>query len=81
LLSRAVAAVASGEEERAALRGYQQERDRVAGPLFGPIDGLASYDWNLHAVRRLLLELSSAMSDEVEALGRWGRGDGGTMEA
>jgi flavin-dependent dehydrogenase len=81
LLSRAVAAIARGEEERAALLGYERERDRLAGPLFGPVDGLASYDWNLTAVRRLLLELSSAMSDEVEALGRWGRADGRTMVA
>jgi flavin-dependent dehydrogenase len=73
LLSRAVTAVAGGANEAEALRGYQERRDRLAGPLFGPVDGLASYEWDLPAVRRLLLELSSAMSDEVETVERWGR--------
>jgi flavin-dependent dehydrogenase len=68
LLARAVGVIAGGEDESAALRHYQARRDRVAGPLFGPIDGIASYDWTLSGVRRLLLELSSAMSDEVETL-------------
>jgi flavin-dependent dehydrogenase len=68
LLARAVVAMARGEDESVAMRDYQARRDQVAGPLFGPIDRLASYDWDLAAVRRVLLELSSAMSDEVETM-------------
>ena len=59
-------AVLSGDE--AALGRYEERRDRAAGPMFAAIDGIASYGWTLPAVRRLLMELSSAMSDEVETL-------------
>jgi len=50
------------------LARYEERRDRAAGPMFAAIDGIASYGWTLPAVRRLLMELSSAMSDEVETL-------------
>jgi 2-polyprenyl-6-methoxyphenol hydroxylase-like FAD-dependent oxidoreductase len=68
LLSQAVAAVLRGEDEVASYAGYQARRDRIAGPIFSAVDQLAGYRWDVPAVRRLLLELSSAMSDEVEAL-------------
>jgi 2-polyprenyl-6-methoxyphenol hydroxylase-like FAD-dependent oxidoreductase len=68
LLSHAVAAVVRGEEEVTAFSGYEARRDQIAGPLFSVVDQLAAYQWTIPTVRRLLLELSSAMSDEVEAL-------------
>jgi flavin-dependent dehydrogenase len=63
LLSQAV--LAGGDD---AMPGYQQARDRAAGPMFAAIDRIAGYGWTLPEVRRLLMELSSAMSDEVETL-------------
>jgi len=68
LLSQAVTAVLRGEDEVAAYSGYEARRDRIAGPLFSAADQLAAYRWTLPDVRRLLLQLSSAMSDEVEEL-------------
>jgi flavin-dependent dehydrogenase len=60
LLADAVVADAVGD--------FQVERDRLSLPLFAVVDELAGYDWDSAQVRRLLLSLSSAMSDEVEAL-------------
>ncbi len=68
LLSHAVAAVLRGEEEVTAFSHYEARRDRIAGPMFSAVDELASYQWTSTSVRRPLQELSSAMSDEVEAL-------------
>ncbi len=47
---------------------YQQERDRLSARLFQVTDRIAGCDWDERTLRRHLLELSSAMSDEVEAL-------------
>ena len=68
LLTNAVADVIDGADEARTLGAYQAQRDRIAGPMFGVVDQLATYGWNLATVRRLLVELSSAMSAEVEAL-------------
>jgi len=68
LLNDAVTAMLRGEDEVAALSGYEVRRDHIAGPMFSAVDQLASYRWTLPDVRRLLLQLSSAMSDEVEEL-------------
>jgi len=68
LLAHSVGALLTGEDEAAALAAYQMGRDRIAGPMFTPVDQLAGYQWTLPTVRQLLLEQSSAMNDEVEAL-------------
>jgi flavin-dependent dehydrogenase len=52
----------------AALRRFADERDRVVGPLFDAVDRIAGYRWDLAQLRRRLLELSSAMSEEVEVI-------------
>jgi hypothetical protein len=36
--------------------------------MYGTVDRLASHEWDLEEVRRLLRELSSVMADEVEAI-------------
>ena len=51
-----------------ALAGYQARRDALSGELFAATDALASYDWDVDEVTLLLRRLSSAMSDEVDAL-------------
>ncbi|HKE97399.1 MAG TPA: FAD-dependent monooxygenase [Actinomycetes bacterium] len=71
LLARAVGEIHGGTAtEAAALAAYQRTRDRLGGPLFTTVDRIASYRWDTDQLRRLLLQLSSAMSDQVEALGR-----------
>jgi flavin-dependent dehydrogenase len=56
-------AIAGGD-----LAAYQRERDRLSRRLFAVVDALAGYEWDTEEVRRLLLQLSSSMSEEVEAL-------------
>ena len=50
------------------LAGYQWTRDRLSLPMMRITDQIASYKWDLTGVRGLLRNLSSAMTDEVEAL-------------
>jgi 2-polyprenyl-6-methoxyphenol hydroxylase-like FAD-dependent oxidoreductase len=67
----AAAVVAGSASERAAavaLARYQAQRDRTAVAMHGTVDRLASHEWDLEEVRRLLRELSSVMADEVEAI-------------
>jgi 2-polyprenyl-6-methoxyphenol hydroxylase-like FAD-dependent oxidoreductase len=54
--------------EAVALARYQATRDRLSRRLFEATEAVASYDWNLHDVRPLLRQVSSAMSDEVDHL-------------
>jgi hypothetical protein len=48
-----------------ALAAYQATRDRLSERLFAVTDAIASFAWDLDEIRRLLLQLSDAMSDEV----------------
>lgn len=68
LLARAVARTGPGTDPMAGLAGFARERDRVLGRLFGPVDRAARYDWDVPQLRRHLLELSSAMTEEVELI-------------
>jgi 2-polyprenyl-6-methoxyphenol hydroxylase-like FAD-dependent oxidoreductase len=52
----------------AALHGYQQQRDAVSEPLFDAVERIASFAWDLHEVRTLLMALTSVVSDEVDLL-------------
>ena len=68
LLGRAIIAAAGGEApEAVALAAYQATRDRLSERLFAVTDAIASFAWDLDEIeiRRLLLQLSHAMSDEV----------------
>jgi 2-polyprenyl-6-methoxyphenol hydroxylase-like FAD-dependent oxidoreductase len=51
----------------AALARYQQQRDHLSLPLLVTADRLASYEWTMDEVRRLLRELSRGMQNEL----RW----------
>ncbi len=69
LLARAaVAGLDDGGQEAAELAGYQATRDRLSMPLFDTTDAIAGYGWDADAISALLLQLSSAMTDEVEAI-------------
>ena len=69
LLSQAVlSAPQRGAQQQSALAGYQATRDRLSLPMLQVTEGIASYQWDLTRIRTLLRSLSSAMTDEVEAL-------------
>ena len=69
LLARAVISAGGGcTLMDAALRGYQETRDRLSFPLFDVTDALASFTWTDDDIGALLLEMSSSMKDEVDAI-------------
>jgi flavin-dependent dehydrogenase len=69
LLARAtVAAVDDPRDELDALRAYQEARDRLSLPLFTTTDTIAQHRWGGDEIGALLLRLSSAMADEVDAI-------------
>jgi flavin-dependent dehydrogenase len=68
LLADAVDATDTGVPMGVALARYQATRDRLSMPLFTTVDAIARYDWDLTQIQRLLRHMSSAMTDEVEAL-------------
>jgi 2-polyprenyl-6-methoxyphenol hydroxylase-like FAD-dependent oxidoreductase len=59
-------AVAEGSNE--ALAGYQETRDALSAGLFEVTDEIASYAWDLSAVKQMHLVLSKEMNREVEHL-------------
>jgi 2-polyprenyl-6-methoxyphenol hydroxylase-like FAD-dependent oxidoreductase len=58
---------------QSAVGGYQQSRDRLSLPMLQTADEIASFTWAPERIRELLRALSSAMTDEVEALAVLGR--------
>jgi 2-polyprenyl-6-methoxyphenol hydroxylase-like FAD-dependent oxidoreductase len=69
LLARAVVAAATdSSEESEALAEYQAVRDRLSLPLFHVVDTIAAQRWSDDEIGGLLLQLSSAMADEVDAI-------------
>jgi hypothetical protein len=50
------------------LDGFAATRARVISATFDVVDRIASYTWDLARLRRHLLELSSAMSTELELI-------------
>jgi 2-polyprenyl-6-methoxyphenol hydroxylase-like FAD-dependent oxidoreductase len=69
LTGEILTALSGSVPEPVALARYQATRDRLSHRLFDATEALASYDWDLDQVRPLLRQVSSAMSDEVDALG------------
>jgi flavin-dependent dehydrogenase len=69
LLARAIVTSEPGEPDRAeALAEYQDTRDRLSTPLFDVVDVIATQRWTEGEIPDLLIQLSSAMAAEVEAL-------------
>jgi len=64
MLARSVAQSHEGD----ALGRYADDRDRVVGSFFDVVDRIAGYGWDLAQVRRYLLELSAAMSEEADVI-------------
>ena len=44
------------------------DRDRATGPMFDVVDRIAGYGWDSEEIRSHLLDLSSAMSAELELI-------------
>lgn len=71
LLARAVASSRAGTSSRVdALIDYQETRDRLSTPIFEVTDTIASHRWTVDEIPDLLLRLSAAMTDEVDAIDR-----------
>jgi 2-polyprenyl-6-methoxyphenol hydroxylase-like FAD-dependent oxidoreductase len=69
LLARGViAVVVDGAAEDDALAGYQTTRDALSAALFDVMDVIAGHRWTDDEIADLLLQLSAAMADEVDAL-------------
>ncbi|MGD2071458.1 MAG: FAD-dependent monooxygenase, partial [Gemmatimonadota bacterium] len=66
LLARAIV---GGTE--ADLAGYQETRDAIAEGLFQVTDEIASFQWDLPAVKEMHLRLSEEMKGEVAAMAAW----------
>ena len=56
--------------EEAVFGGYRDTRDRLSHRLHQATEAVARYDWTMDTVRGLLIEMSRAMNDEVDALVR-----------
>jgi len=69
LLARAIVAVVrDGADEHDALAGYQSTRDALSAALFNVTDMIAGHRWTDAEIPDLLLDLNSAMGDELEEL-------------
>jgi 2-polyprenyl-6-methoxyphenol hydroxylase-like FAD-dependent oxidoreductase len=69
LLARAVlAAPRPGPAQTAALAEFAAVRDALSLPMLRIVERIASHDWDLPGIRELLMQMSSAMVDEVELL-------------
>ncbi|HEU4514852.1 MAG TPA: NAD(P)/FAD-dependent oxidoreductase [Nocardioidaceae bacterium] len=69
LLANAVVEAMSGARPEAeALAAYQRQRDALSSRLLAATEAIAAYAWDMSEIRQLLREVSSAMTDEVEAL-------------
>ena len=67
LLARAIIATASTDDADA-LGHYHETRNRLSMPLFDVVDIIAGMTWTDAEIPDLLLRLSSAMSEEVDAV-------------
>lgn len=68
LLARAIIDADDDHDLPDSLAAYQSTRDRLSLPLFETVDRISSNSWDDNEIAELLLQLSSAMSDEVETL-------------
>jgi 2-polyprenyl-6-methoxyphenol hydroxylase-like FAD-dependent oxidoreductase len=68
LLTAAVGGLDPDAASDLALSDYQTQRDRTAAQLHPIADRLASHQWSMTEVRRLLHGMASVMADEVEAI-------------
>ena len=68
LLARAILGLLDGANGRDALEGYQATRDSMSRKLFDVIDVISGHHWTDDEIGDLLLNLSAAMSEEVDVL-------------
>jgi 2-polyprenyl-6-methoxyphenol hydroxylase-like FAD-dependent oxidoreductase len=68
LACRIMPVISGAAREDDTLAAYQADRDALSGTLFDVIELIASHTWTDDDIPDLLLRLSAAMSDEVEAL-------------
>ncbi len=67
-LATALDAALRGRDETEALSEYEAMRDRLSTDLHEVTDELAGFEWDLPRVKKLLIEMSRAMSPEIPVL-------------
>ena len=69
LLGRAIIAAHIGEQhERDAYGAYEHTRDRLTVPIMTVADEIAGFQWDDDRIAELLLELNTAMNDELDVI-------------
>jgi 2-polyprenyl-6-methoxyphenol hydroxylase-like FAD-dependent oxidoreductase len=68
LLAAAVICAAAEEPEAAAFGAYHRTRNRLSIPLFDAVDRIAGMRWTDAEIPGLLLELNTAMNDEMDTV-------------
>ncbi len=53
-----------------ALGAYQRIRDTLSARLYAAVEAIASYEWSMPELKQLLLEASSAMTEQIEVVER-----------
>jgi 2-polyprenyl-6-methoxyphenol hydroxylase-like FAD-dependent oxidoreductase len=66
LLARAL----TSSDVGAGMVDYERRRDDLSAPIACAVESIAAFDWDERSVRPRVLAMTSAMSDEVEALAR-----------
>jgi hypothetical protein len=56
--------------EAVAMARYQRARDALSARLYAAVETIATYSWTMPRLRRLLLEASSAMTEQLEVMRR-----------
>lgn len=74
LLASAVMDIKGGTASEAdALARYQRSRDALCARMYAAVEAIASYSWTMPQLRQLLIEASSAMTEQIEAMQRFVR--------
>jgi 2-polyprenyl-6-methoxyphenol hydroxylase-like FAD-dependent oxidoreductase len=71
LLARAIVSIGDRDDTQA-LADYQATRDHLTRPLLTAADAIGRYAWTEDEIGPLLLQLSSAMADEVDVIAAMG---------
>jgi 2-polyprenyl-6-methoxyphenol hydroxylase-like FAD-dependent oxidoreductase len=71
LLAGAVICAAAQEPEAAAFDAYHRTRNRLSIPLFDAVDRIAGMRWTDAEIPGLLLELNTAMNEEMDTVDAW----------
>ncbi|MFC5179348.1 NAD(P)/FAD-dependent oxidoreductase [Nocardioides taihuensis] len=67
-----LAAALTSAEPTVGLSSYEASRDALSAPIAAAVEAIAAFDWDERTARSRVLAMTSAISDEVDALARLG---------